>query len=164
MRLWKTNPYLKNQRLADVIAAITTLGLYKFYKLDFAGWANRISGPAKTADHWEQVLREHPEFFRVNSHDNKASLIWRRQNPRNFDVDAEAEFLPDHQITGDAYNRISRKPLAPTEITALIGVAVNLHDRAIEQQKARMWWIPLATAVLAFAGGLLGTWIGKSGS
>ena len=60
------NPDLKKDRLADVIAAITTLGTYKYYKLDFAGWADRISGPTKDAAYWENIFREHSEFFRVN--------------------------------------------------------------------------------------------------
>tara|TARA_B100000378_G_scaffold170218_1_gene137242 strand:- start:377 stop:904 length:528 start_codon:yes stop_codon:yes gene_type:complete len=155
------NPYLRSDRLPDVIAAITTLGTYKFYKLDFAGWANRISGPVKSADYWETVFREHPEFFRVNSDERKASLVWRRQHPRNFNVDEEREHLPDHEIDGTNESRISRRPLAAAEITALIGVAISLHERALEQNKARMWWIPLGAALLAFLGGLVGTWLGS---
>jgi len=123
-----------------------------------------FSGPTKDAEHWERVFREHPEFFRVNSQENKASLVWRRQFPRNYDVDSIQENIPDDAIDGTTESRTSRKPLEASEITALIGVAINLHDRAIEQQKAQKWWIPLATALLAFAGGSLGTWIGRSGS
>ena len=32
---------------------------------------------------------------------------------------------------------------------------------ALEEQKARKWWIPLVTAALAFVGGLLVPWLGK---
>ncbi len=107
----KANPYLKEHRLADVIAAITALGTYKFYKLDFKGWSRRISGTAKDPAHWQLVFKEHPEFFRVNSGDNKASLVWRRQFPRNYDVDEINETFPDDEIDGTAEDRISRKPL-----------------------------------------------------
>ena len=31
-----SNSYLKEDRLADVISAITALGTYKFYKMDFS--------------------------------------------------------------------------------------------------------------------------------
>ena len=49
----KTSPYIEaNNRLADVIAAIQAMGTYKFYKLDFAGWADRISGDELEAPHW----------------------------------------------------------------------------------------------------------------
>ena len=137
------NPYLKDHRLADVIAAITTLGTYKFYKLDFAGWAMRISGTAKDARHWQSVFKEHPEFFRVNTGDDKASLVWRRQFPRNFNVDDIKETVPDDEIDGTAEDRISRQRLDAEQITALIDVAVKLHDRALEQKKAGYWWIPV---------------------
>jgi len=155
------NSYLKEHRLADVISAITALGTYKFYKLDFAAWGQRISGTSKGANYWEAVFKEHPEFFRVNSGDNKASLVWRRQFPRNFHVDDIKETVPDDEIDGTAEDRISRKPLDAEQITALIDVAVKLHDRALEEHKARKWWIPLVTAALAFIGGLLVPWLGK---
>jgi hypothetical protein len=36
--------YLANSgRLADVIVAIQAMGTYKFYKLSFEGWADRIT-------------------------------------------------------------------------------------------------------------------------
>lgn len=155
------NPYLKDHRLADVIAAITALGTYKFYKLDFADWAQRITGGAKDASYWESVFKEHPEFFRVNTGDNKASLVWRRQFPRNFDVDAYKESVPDDEDDGIAEDRIGRKPLDAVQITALIDVAVKLHDRALEESKAGKWWIPLVSAILAFIGGLLVPWLSK---
>lgn len=161
MRRKQINPYLKDHRLADVIAAITALGTYKFYKLDFAGWARRISGTGKDARHWESVFKEHPEFFRVNSGDDKASLVWRRQFPRNFNVDDIKETVPDDEIDGTAEDRISRQRLDAAQITALIDVAVKLHDRALEQKKAGDWWIPMLSAGLAFVGALTGTIIQK---
>lgn len=139
-----------------MIAAITAMGAYKFYKLDFDGWANRISGPEKDGSHWKAVFSDHPEFFRFNEYRTKASLVWRRTFPRNFDVDAEEEVLPDHQITGESYDRISRKPLSANEIQALVNVAVSLHERAIEQNKASRWWLPILTAILALFGSIIG--------
>lgn len=155
------NPYLKPSRLPDVIAAITALGTYKFYKLDAAAWADRISGRQKTAVHWITVFTEHPEFFRRAVENEKFSLVLRRQFPRNFDVDAEAEVSPDHQLAGAAYDRFSRRPLAPSEITALINVAVNLHQAALGQDTLRRWWIPLASAGLSFIGAMFGVLIGR---
>jgi hypothetical protein len=58
---------------------------------------------------------------------------------------------------------MSRRPLGPGEITALIGVAVSLHSAAVEQVKARQWWVPIAIALVSFAGGIgavvLGKWL-----
>lgn len=154
-----SNQYLKSGRLSDVIAAITTLGTYKFYKLEADGWADRISGRQKSSEHWISVFREHPEFFRQAAEKEKYSLVWRRQFPRNFDVDEEAEVSADHQFAGLPYDRISRRPLAPSELTALIGVAVNLHQAALDQAIHRRWWLPLAVVVLSFIGSLAGAWI-----
>lgn len=153
------NPYLSAGRLGDVIAAITTLGTYKFYKLETAKWADRITGSEKSAEKWQCVFSEHPEFFRLTSDQKKVSLVWRRQFPRNFDVDAEPEQFPDHEIEGLTESRISRRPLTPTEVTELIGVAIKLHDRALEQEKARSWWAPLAAAALSLLGVVIGAWI-----
>jgi len=72
------SPYLKNQRLADVIAAIQVMSTYKFYKLDFAGWTQKITGTKDDADYWQLIFEEHPEFFRLNNNKQKASLVWRR--------------------------------------------------------------------------------------
>lgn len=150
------NPYLKDNRLSDVIAAITALGTYKFYKLDVARWTERITGKQDDGDRWRLVFTEHPEFFRRTSEGDKVSLVWRRQFPRNFDVDAEIEHLPDHEIQGLTESRISRRPLTPNELTELIGVAIKLHDRALEQKKAKGWWLPLATGGLSLVGVVIG--------
>ncbi|WP_421917196.1 hypothetical protein [Mesorhizobium sp.] len=158
------NPYLKPNRLPDVIAAITSLGTYKFYKLNAEGWADRISGRQKSAEHWTTVFNEHPEFFRKAAEHDKFSLVLRRQFPRNFDVDAEAEVSPDHQLTGDAYDKISRRPLSPAELTALINVSVNLHQAALGEDTSRKWWIPLASAALSFVGAIIGVLISRLGS
>lgn len=151
-----SSPYKKPGRLSDVVAAITALGTYKFYKLDAQGWADRISGGQKAGEHWVAVFQDHPEFFRRALDVDKYSLVWRRQLPRNFDVDAEKEVLGDHNVAGRPYDRISRRPLAPTELTALIGIAVNLHQAAMTLDQSRRWWLPLVAAVLGFLGAVVG--------
>ena len=82
------SPYIKNEnRLADVIAAIQVMSTYKFYKLDFATWADRIVGDRSKSKHWEKVFSDHPEFFRLDQTRTKASLVWRRNYPKNYNVD-----------------------------------------------------------------------------
>jgi hypothetical protein len=155
------SPYLEDGRLGDVIAAITVLGTYKFYKLNAGRWSDRISGSAINEQHWQTVFDQHPEFFRVTSDRQKVSLVWRRQFPRNFNVDAEPEEFADHVVDGLTESRISRRPLTPSEVTELVGVAIRLHDRALEQKKAGTWWIPLVAAGLSFLGALIGAFLGK---
>ena len=57
------NPYLEKNRLAEVIAAITTLANYRFYKLSFSECAKRIVNEPSKGAYWGRLLKEHPEFF-----------------------------------------------------------------------------------------------------
>ena len=45
------SPYLnEHNRLADVLSASQVMGTSTFYKMDFAGWADRILGDAENED------------------------------------------------------------------------------------------------------------------
>jgi len=156
------SPYLKNQRLADVIAAIQVMSTYKFYKLDFAGWTQKITGTKDDADYWQLIFEEHPEFFRLNNNKQKASLVWRRSYQRNYHVDKEQVLerdqiknLPDNERT----ERISRAPLKNSDIATLISTAIDLHTRAIESQKEKRWLLPSLVTILAVCfGAILKAW------
>jgi hypothetical protein len=150
-------------RLGDVIAAIQAMGTYKFYKLDFEGWADRMSADKSRAGHWQRVFEEHPEFFRLDGQKKKASLVWRRQYPRRFHVDSET-LLTKQQLDALAENerarRLSRSPLTPADINTLISTAINLHSRALDARKESRWWIPLAAGVGSLIGAIGGALIG----
>ncbi len=153
------SPYLKeNDRLADVIAAIQAMGAYKFYKLDFVGWAERISANESMADHWKKIFEEHPEFFRLDTKRKKASLVWRRQHQKLFDVDKEKRIeREDYRSLSDKQKkRFSRMPLDPSEISTLIDTAMNLHSRALEYKRDSRWWFP---AVIGLIGVIIGATI-----
>ncbi len=157
------SPYLKNQRLADVIAAIQVMSTYKFYKLDFAGWSMRITGVESNADHWKTVFVEHPEFFRLNSDKQKVSLVWRRSYQRNFHVDRQQpltreqlENLPDDERDF----RLSRSPLTNNDTATLIATAVDLHSRAIASEQEKRWLLPSLVTILAVClGAILKSWV-----
>lgn len=153
------SPYLRDPtRLGDVIAAIQAMATYKFYKLPFAGWSDRISADESQAEKWRMVFLEHPEFFRLDSEREKASLVWRRQFPKRYDVDAVKVLTNEEyeQLSPEAKLRVSRVPLSSADIKALVDTAVNLHSRALEHHKDKRWWIALAGA----AGGLAGSFLG----
>lgn len=156
------SPYLSNiGRLADVIAAIQVLGTYKFYKCDFAEWADRICGDPARAGHWRKVLEDHPEFFRLDSRRERASLVWRRQHQKLFDVDlaksiSRAEF---DALDDERKKRISRLALSSDEISTLVDTAINLHQRVMENRKDQRW---LITALIGLLGVVLGAWIARS--
>ncbi len=152
------SPYLNEpNRLAEVISAIQVLGTYKFYKLDFTGWADRISGDANQTDHWKKVFEEHPEFFRLDAGRSRASL-WRRTYPKLYDVDREEKISRDQyfQLSDAQKARISRSPLTSSNISTLISAAVQLHSRALENQQDKRWWI---SGVVGLLGVILGACI-----
>jgi hypothetical protein len=154
------SPYLcTDGRLADVIAAIQAMGTYKFYKLDFEGWADRISANPNQAPYWKNVFEQHPEFFRLDGERKKASLVWRRQYAKRFHVDLEKRLNPDEfeGLTDDQKRRVSREPLKPDDIKTLVDTAISLHSRALESEREGRWWIPLVSSGL---GGLVGAIVG----
>jgi len=145
------SPYLKDQRLADVIAAIQVMSTYKFYKLDFCGWTKKITGTKEDPEYWKLLFEEHPEFFRLNNDKQKASLVWRRSHQRNYHVDEEKilEKSKIDKLPGDEKSeRISRAPLNNSDIATLISTAIDLHTRAIESEKEKRWLVPSLVSIL----------------
>jgi hypothetical protein len=157
------SPYLSNHnRLADVIAAIQVMATYKFYKMDYAGWADRITGEENTAFHWREVFEQHPEFFRLDSKKKMASLVWRRQHQKLFDVDNEDKISRDEYLSlaPAQKERISRMPLESDEIAMLIKAAIDLHSRELEHKKDSRWWVTILMAsALSLFGVALGAYI-----
>jgi hypothetical protein len=154
------SPYLNDpNRLADVIAAIQVMSTYKFYKLTFDAWADRISADSSRGEYWQNIFEQHPEFFRLDGQRQKASLVWRRQYPKRFQVDKEKVLSKDEfeLLSESEKQRVSRVPLTPGDIKTLIDTAINLHSRALEELKDRRWWVPLLASAV---GGLIGAIIG----
>lgn len=159
-----TSPYLSDSnRLADVISAIQVLSTYKFYKLPFHGWADRISADSSRSEYWQKVFEQHPEFFRLDGARQSASLVWRRQYPKRYQVDEERILTQEEYLKLDetGRGRISRVRLTPADIKTLVDTAINLHARALEEQKEKRWWLPLASAIGGLIGGVVGALVGK---
>lgn len=158
------SPYLKDDnRLADVIAALQAMATYKFYKLDFAKWADRITGDESQGDHWKAVFLEHPEFFRLDSKREKASLVARRQHQKRFDVDNQAILTTEQFYAAANHDRISRTPLNSDELSLLVNTAIELHSRAVAKAELARWWIPVLSGVLGFLGALAGAILAAGG-
>lgn len=80
--------YLSENRLQEVIAAITVMGLHVEYRQSVPSWVYRITGrreedqPPGLAAHWKPVFEEHPEFFRpATANPGDIALIVRRSAP-----------------------------------------------------------------------------------
>lgn len=149
-------PYTDNKgRLADVIAAIQVMGTYKFYKLSFTDWSDRITGDESKGDYWLTIFEEHPEFFRLDKGRTKASLVWRRNYQKRYDVDKDIIITREEfdALTPARLERISRIPLTNADISTLVNTAINLHSREIENKKDARWWI---SGVIGLIGVVLG--------
>jgi hypothetical protein len=154
------SPYLKPNRLADVIAAIQFMGMNERSSLPVEQWADGISGEKNRGEHWRRVFDEHAELFRKSpNYVGNYALIWRRAMPRLFYRD-ENRLLTNiefKKLTGEQKKLVSRPPVPPDQIQTLIDVAIALHAKAHEQQRDWRWWVPIAAS---FAGSLLAVLLG----
>jgi hypothetical protein len=150
-------PYLQAGRLQDVIAALTALGTYRYYKIDYEKCAEKIANQPGDAQKWKTILGQHPEFFR-DSDTTRVSLIWRRQFQKRYsaDLQRELDFIEYTALTSAEKGKLSRRPLDAMELTSLIRLAVDLHTRALDEEKTAKWWVPLMQGALALAGVVIG--------
>ena len=88
------SPYLKDNRLADVLAALQVMALSSEYRMSCKGWAYKISGDEGRSDYWRTIFDEHQEFFRRSTAEDNYALIWRRASPRRYNVETH-EFITD---------------------------------------------------------------------
>jgi hypothetical protein len=140
------NPYTENDtRLADVIAAIQVMAIYKFNKMNFSGWAKRIEGDDSKGAYWKKVFEEHPEFFRLGGGKKKASLVWRRNYQKLYDVDKEEKITRGvrDSLTEEQKKRISRMPLSNSDISTLINAAINCHSAELDNKQDARWWLAI---------------------
>lgn len=154
----KNSPYIANSnRLADVIAAIQAMGSYGFHMASFERWAERISGDSSMAGYWKTIFEQHPEFFRLDTTRKMASLVWRRQQLKNFDPELNRVLTAQEMAHPRPNQKLSRPPLDPSSVQTLIGTAIGIHASAVELQRNRRWWIPLVASAV---GALIGAYIG----
>jgi len=150
------NPYLRDWRLADVLAALTLMGRYPYPSLKWQDWAERL-GAVRSAPDWRTVFYEHPEFFRLSEEEaGWASLRLRYGFDRTYSLSERRELAPTEMTAMAAdsdYKDLTRRPLTPEEIEALTNTAIELHARAIAQAGERRWLIPI---LFTLAGTLLG--------
>jgi hypothetical protein len=160
-------------RLADVIAAIQTMGSFVYGSRELETWVEELGAPASPDTTWKDIFEQHPEFFRVSvvekTKDKKTvretwvTLRWRHAYVRRYHT-VKLEELPRaeaDQMTREQRKILSRRPLKTEQIEALINTATELHSRAIAHSQERRWWVSL---VLSFAGGLIGAILGFLGS
>ena len=131
------------------------MATYKFYKLGFSDWSDRICGDEAKGEYWKQIFIQHPEFFRLDSTREKASLVWRRNYQKLYDVYLQVNISREKYLLLQENQkfRVSRTPLKHSDISTLINTAIDLHSREIEHKKDSRWWI---SGVIGLAGVILG--------
>jgi len=124
--------YTKKDKLSDVIRLISMLsqGKYAFHSED--GIKNALRGNPLSAASWEEIARDHPEFFRPQGAGTMFALLIRSY----FEKD-------DNEI---------RVELTVEQTQKLIDVAIALHDKEIQRRQMYSFRYPLWIALLALAG------------
>lgn len=154
------SPYIEHpKRLADVIALLQIMGTYRYANRRVESWEKTIGRSPVSAETWDQVIGEHPEFFRLK--DGLAILVWRRSYDRSFDPDAgkayTAEELERHEsLPEEQQPSLTRQALTPDQITALIDSAIKMHAAAIAYSQEQRWRVPVLAGIL---GVLLGAFL-----
>ena len=124
--------YLKTDRLADVLALIQVLAMDEKAKRSEDGLRKELQGQPRSSGSWQQLGKEHPEFFRVHDEvDAPISLVARYVTPN----------------IGDG----KRAPLENTLLQLLLRIAVDMHDREAKRQD-RLFQL-FKAALAGFSGG-----------
>jgi hypothetical protein len=150
-----SSPYLIDNRLADILAAIPVLATYKWATRTPEKWAESLGDPI-SAPRWIDVFRTHPEFFRIND-EGKVTSRWRHGYDRNISVSDYRELTTNelHSLTDDQKKSdLTRRPLEATQIEALLKTAIELHTRGIAHVQEKRWLTPFLFTLL---GTVLGT-------
>src|SRR5579872_7420347 len=162
------SPYLKKGRLADVLAALQVMSIGERPEAEIDNWATKLSNVSiqqDDVDRWTALFREHPEFFwtytLAGQTKEKAALRWRYAT-RLYDPINDKEYTRAAKalLPQADQDKLTGKPLDADAVNALMNTAIELHSRAIAEEGAKNWWIPLLAAVLSFVASLAGAYIG----
>jgi hypothetical protein len=130
--MWPTRKetrYLRDGRLADVIALLQVLALDPHTHRSEEGLIKDLTGVPKSAESWVDLASEHPEFFRVRRGETvRMSLVARHVIPEDS---TGVRHLP-----GDFAGQ-------------LIEAAINLHDRQIRRDERWTYLVPVWVALVA---------------
>jgi hypothetical protein len=162
----KASPYLRPQRLADVVAAIQVMGSHPWDSRTIEQWQENLGkDPLSKPRRWEAVFSDHPEFF--GSDENHLGKFFFLHLRRASDQTVDANLERQRELSGDeiasrksepGFNPrydLARKTLAPDQIELLLRVAIDLHAREIALVGNRRWWV---APLLSLIGAAIGAW------
>jgi hypothetical protein len=150
-------PYLKENRLSDVIAAIQFMAMHERSRRSAKEWAEGIGADGSKASRWKEVFEEHPELFRkAPDGKDEYALIWRRSLPKRY-FRHENKLLTQKEyeaLSDDERRWVSRPPLTDDQVKTLVEIAVTLHGHQQDASRDWRWMVPV---VASFAGSIVGT-------
>jgi len=154
----KRSAYLKDGRLADVLAAIQLMAARERPQAEIKKWAEELSGSEvgeREVDRWTAVFEEHPEFFVMYKlkGDVKAALRLRYTN-KFYDPRINKTYTPEEtdELSTERRWALTTKPLKTDSISTMMNAAIELHHRAVEELMARRWWVPVLPPFSVFSG------------
>jgi len=141
----KKLPYVKSDRLADVMALIQVLALHAYRHRSDGGLTDDLQGPPHSGSTWKEIAEQHPEFFRVSDAEKLGiSLVARHVLPKDEN---------------------DKRDLPSGFISMLLQTAINLHDRQVERAHHWRAYIPIVVAITAGVFTIFGifvrTWLEK---
>lgn len=150
-------PYLKPNRLSDVIAAIQFMAMHERSRRSSKEWAEGIWADATKASHWKTVFDEHTELFRkAPDGKDEYALIWRRSLQKRY-FRHENRMLSQKEfdaLTDEEKRWVSRPPLTDEQVKTLVDIAITLHEHQQNQKRDWRWKVPV---IASFLGSLVGT-------
>jgi len=159
MKLEVGSPYItKQHRLADLIAAIQAMGSYRYSARTVENWKEILGEKPRSAESWQTIFNDHPEFFRAGvSDDGLHSLVARRSQGRTYNTQTGSEITLEQfsSLVGKQRDIISRKPLSPEQIQSLVQTAINLQNQAVTRAQELRWWVPTLVAIASLVIGVL---------
>ncbi|PLP98896.1 hypothetical protein [Cupriavidus pauculus] len=140
----RNREYLRDGRLADVLALIQILALHEKTRRINSRLENELRGKPNTADDWVTIGRQHREFFNV---------VTPKEEGKSPNV---ALIARDSQEWEPSAKGEDVKPVLPLETTIkLMDMATELHDRQHASSQAwRNWVLPMIVSGLALAGSI----------
>ncbi|HNQ62192.1 MAG TPA: hypothetical protein PKJ62_07360 [Bacteroidia bacterium] len=126
----KYSSYLKEGRLADVLALIQVLAIDKYCQKNEEHIIKALQGKPRSSGSWISVAKLHPEFFRVKKENkNPISLLKR-------------------YVTEEIGPK-KRDPFSAEDTSELCRLAIELYDREVNRSQWWHPWLPVLTAILA---------------
>ena len=129
------NEYLKENRLQEVIGLIQVLAFHRNTSRSESGLQDSLGYKSTSAKNWIEVASKHPEFFRVRPEQDRTK---------------RTALISRHVLVYEMHEneKEKRPPLNPDQVSRLIDVAIQMHDKQVARSKRWQTFLPLIGVIL----------------